>query len=109
MGLRDGAEFNVMKMMGALFNPLFQNKKKMLASGLCTDGQYEAGRMELLKCMCQFIEGSSANQAIVIPSQGGNHTGNEWYSGEEDDELFVSPYMEQAVKEFEKYEKCNRS
>ena len=108
-GLREVAELNVMKMMGALCNPLFQNKRRMIASGLCTTEQYEAGKAELLKRMCRYIEGSSANKAIVLPSQGANHTGNEWSSGEEEDELFVSPYMEEAVKEFEKFGKCNRS
>jgi hypothetical protein len=55
IGLRDVAELNAMKMMGALCNPLFQNKKRMVASGLCTEEQYELGKSELLKRMCQYM------------------------------------------------------
>lgn len=81
IGIRDVAELNVMKMMGALCNPLFQNKKRMVASGLCTDEQYESGKSELLKRMCHFIEGSSAGKTVLLPTQGGAHSGNEWSEG----------------------------
>jgi hypothetical protein len=60
--------------------------------------------------MCQYIEGSSASRAVVLPTQGGTaHSGNEWSDGEDPEELFVSPFMEEAKKEFERFENCNRS
>ena len=90
VGLREVAELNVMKMMGALCNPLFQNKRRMLASGICTDSQYEAGKTELLKRMCRFIEGSSANRGIILPTGGGDHSGNEW-----SDVIGIQKYVKQ--------------
>jgi hypothetical protein len=46
--LKDCATLNVMKIMGAIVNPLFKNKKHMMDAGLCTELQYEAGKAELI-------------------------------------------------------------
>ena len=59
--------------------------------------------------MCRFIEASSANQAVVLPSQAEDHSANEWSDGDDGDDLFVSPYLEEAQKEYEMFEKCNKS
>ena len=47
-GLRDCEKLNVMKIMGVILHPLFQNKKRMVVSGICTALQYDAGRKELI-------------------------------------------------------------
>ena len=46
IGLRHCAKLNVMKIMGVMCHPLFQNKRHMVASGLCTEKQYDSGRKE---------------------------------------------------------------
>ena len=45
-GLTPASSLNVMKIMGAIVHPLLHNKKRMVAAGLCTDGQYESGKTD---------------------------------------------------------------
>ena len=48
VGLKKCATLNVMKIMGAMLHIFFQNKKRMVASGICTKSQYETGKDKLL-------------------------------------------------------------
>ncbi len=52
--LRHCAKLNVMKIMGAMCHPLFQNKRCMVASGLFTEKQYDSGRKELIRRIAHF-------------------------------------------------------
>eukprot|EP00957_Ditylum_brightwellii_P147004 11191749-Ditylum_brightwellii.AAC.1 len=42
--------------MGAIVNPLYQNELAMNGACLCTQGQYEAGRIELIHCMAKLLQ-----------------------------------------------------
>ena len=55
--LKDCNTLNVMKIMGAIVNPLFQNKKRMMAAGLCTELQYEHGTAELIRRIAVLMIG----------------------------------------------------
>ena len=48
VGPKKCVTLNVMKIMGAMLHLIFQKKKRMVASGICTKSQYEAGKDELL-------------------------------------------------------------
>ena len=43
-GFTDADKLQDVKIMGAIVHPLFQIKLRMVAAGLCTETQYEAGR-----------------------------------------------------------------
>ena len=47
---------NVIKIMGDICNLLFQNKLHLVASGLCTDSQYESDVIKLVDRIYRAIE-----------------------------------------------------
>jgi hypothetical protein len=64
-----------MLIMGAILNPMFQNKVRMVKSGMCTEEQYEAGKVEIMDRMERYYE-----RQIVVDSDSGveESGGNEW-------------------------------
>ncbi|KAL7531131.1 hypothetical protein ACHAXR_003875, partial [Thalassiosira sp. AJA248-18] len=90
---------NVMKIMGAIVNPLFQKKKRMVAAGLCTDEQYEAGKAELLRRITRAydrIDGSEDAVHVATTAEARN----EW-SSSEDEEGDVVAVVTQSSKKAE--------
>ncbi|KAL7526373.1 hypothetical protein ACHAXR_001456, partial [Thalassiosira sp. AJA248-18] len=71
-GLDDCHRLNDMKIMGAILNPLYQSDLRMVAAGMCTQEQYDAGKEELLDRMSRCYEESS--QHITSDHQ----EANEW-------------------------------
>ena len=49
--------------MGAIFNPMFQNKVRKAKLGMCTNKQYEAGKVEILDRMKHYYK-----RQIVVDS-----------------------------------------
>ena len=110
IGLRHCAKLNVMKIMGAMCHPLFQNKRRMVASSLCTEKQYDSGRKELIRCIAHFHEGQTASYEAIINSRETHLPSNEWSSEDSDDNgVFDSPAMELAQKELERFQKYNKT
>eukprot|EP00956_Cyclotella_meneghiniana_P029993 scaffold74496_cov26-Cyclotella_meneghiniana.AAC.1 len=93
-------------MMGAIINPLFQNKKRMMGAGLCTDSQYEHGYEELMSRLVRYYDSLSKNSNVAVsaPSVAGTPVENKWSDGEDDDVLLVSESALRAKAELDKYE-----
>ena len=45
-----------MLIMGAILKPMFQNRVRMVKSGMCTKAQYEAGKVDILDQMERYYE-----------------------------------------------------
>ena len=107
-GLRDCEKLNVIKIMGAILHPLFQNKKRMVASGICKALQYDAGRKELINQVCRVYDRLSSTDSVHLPAPI-EHALNQWSSDEyEEDVLYVSPNNTLAEEELAKYESYNK-
>jgi len=52
----DCAKISDMKIIGAILNPIFHSKLQMVAAGMCTEKQYETGKVELLDRMERYYE-----------------------------------------------------
>ena len=100
-GLKDATCLNRMKIMGALLNPMFQSKKRMIAAGLCTESQYDAGEVELLELMTEFYARREGNDNVVVISL--DATPNEWTDDDEDVEDLTSPARKMAEEEWRKF------
>ena len=85
--LKDCNTLNVMKIMGAIVNPLFQNKKRMMAAGLCTELQYEHGTAELIRRIARAYDRIEGAVEIVNDP---NRTRNEWSSSDDDNAGAIS-------------------
>ena len=89
-------------MMGDIFNLLFQNKRCMVASGLCTESQYESGVIKIVHHMDRALEHLDINNhSIVLSDQ--NEVKNEWDNDEE--VVFQYPSAKKAEKELEEFHK----
>jgi len=110
-GLQDCAQLNAMKIMGAILHPLFQNKKRMIASGICTDKQYEAGKKELLSRISRMLDTSSATGQGSTTAPKGDRPKNVWSDDDDDDDdvVVVSPSMKLAQDELTLFEKHNKT
>ncbi|EJK54837.1 hypothetical protein THAOC_25502, partial [Thalassiosira oceanica] len=107
-GLEDAPCLNRMKIMGALMNPIFQSKKRMIAAGLCTDSQYNAGEVELLDLMTEFYARQEGNDNVVVISV--DATPNEWVDNDDDDdEDLTSPARRLAEGEWKKFRKSYKN
>ena len=52
--------------MGAILHPLFQNKKRMISSSICTESQFKAGHHdELLRRTARMLETADQSAPIV--------------------------------------------
>ena len=107
-GLLHCKTLNKIQMMGAIVHPLFQNKKRMMESGLCTSSQYNAGEDELLRRLTlvkEFLSGSS--DVVILPSGSGKT--NKWDdSDDDDDDMFLSPSTKDANDELGKFYKWKK-
>ena len=102
-GLRDCEKLNIMKIKGAILHPLFQNNKRMVASGICTALQYDAGRKELIIQVCRVYDRLISTESVHLPAPI-EHAPNKW-SSDEDEEvvLYVSPNNTLAEEELANY------
>ncbi|KAL7523843.1 hypothetical protein ACHAXR_000358, partial [Thalassiosira sp. AJA248-18] len=98
--LKDCATLNIMKIMGAIVNPLFQKKKRMVAAGLCTDEQYEAGKAELLRRITRVYDRIDGSKDVIHTTASAK-TKNEW-SSSEDEEADPVSVVTQSSKKAEK-------
>ena len=73
-GLEDKKCLSEIKIMGALLNPLYQSKSRMIEGGLCTEHQYMAGKVELLDRLSHFYEGQEQEVTSAIRHE----STNEW-------------------------------
>lgn len=73
--LKNCNTLNVMKIMGAIVNPLFQNKNRMMAAGLCTELQYKHGKAELIRRIARAYDRIEGAVEIVNDP---NENKNEW-------------------------------
>ena len=73
-GLVEAEELHEIKIVGALLNPLYQNEARMIAGGLCTKPQYDAGLEELLDRLARHYERKARPQTDV----GDTIYVNEW-------------------------------
>ncbi len=64
-GLEDKKCLSEIKIMGALLNPLYQSKSRMIEGGLCTEHQYMAGKAELLDRLSHFYEGQEQESHLL--------------------------------------------
>ena len=107
-GLEDAPCLNRLKIMGALMNPIFQSKKQMIAAGLCTESQYNAGEVELLDLMTEFYARQQGNDNVVVFSV--NATANELVDNDDDDdEDLTSPARRLAELEWKKIARNTRT
>ena len=96
--LSDYPTLNITKTMGAILNPLFQNKECIVVGGLCTNCQYETDTSERIRWITRAydrIDGS------IVFDPDPNKSRNEW-SGIEDDsgkETIISPSTKKAIDE----------
>ena len=82
VGLRDSPSVNFINLGGAICNMLFQNKQHMVASGLCTESQYESGMIKLVDHIDRVYEHlDGSNHAIVVFDH--KKVNNEWDNKEE--------------------------
>ena len=54
--LKDCPNFNEMKIMGAIVNPLMQCDMCMVEAGMCTQSQFNCGKDKLISHMNQYYE-----------------------------------------------------
>ena len=78
----------VIKMMGDIFNHLFQNKQRMVASSLCTDSQYYFVVIKIVGCMYLALEYLEVRKHFIVVYDN-NKVNNKW---DDDKEFFVSIY-----------------
>ncbi|KAL7527029.1 hypothetical protein ACHAXR_001760 [Thalassiosira sp. AJA248-18] len=91
-----------MKIMGAITNPLFQNKKRMVAAGLCTGLQYKAGKAELIRRVAHAFDRIDGAQEVVHVSIA-NRNGIRWSSSDDDGNIIaiVTQSSKKAVDELD--------
>ena len=73
-GLDDKKRLEDTKIIGALFNPLYQSRGRMVEGGLCTEEQYDNGRVELLDRLTHYYEGITEDVGPAVQ----NDSINEW-------------------------------
>ena len=100
VGLKDADCLSKTKMMGALLHPLFNSKKRMLAAGLCTDSQYDAGLVELLELVTDYYTRLEGNDNVIVLC---NDDGGEWDDDIDESADVVSPAARKASDEWKKY------
>ena len=84
--------------MGAICNPLFQNKRHMVESGLFGDLQYDSGVIKLVDCMDSALEHLDGSNHIIVVSDH-NKVKNEWEYDEK--VVFQYPSSKKAEKDIE--------
>ena len=100
VGLKDADCLSKTKMMGALLHPLFNSKKRMLAAGLCTESQYDAGLVELLELVTDYYARLEGNDNVIVLC---NDNGDEWDDDIDESADVVSPAARKASDEWKKY------
>eukprot|EP00956_Cyclotella_meneghiniana_P043151 scaffold254822_cov139-Cyclotella_meneghiniana.AAC.1 len=110
-GLVACERLSVMKMVGAIIHPLFHNRRHMIAAGLCTGMQYDAGYEELLSRLVRYYESLNKNCNVAVAVASAERpTSNNQFSDEEDDNvLMVSESAKNAKDEMDKYETWKKS
>ena len=73
-GIQNFQSINDMKIVDTILNLLFQCDKSMIKVGLCTNEQFQAGKVELLERMARFFERKS--EAAVVEDYGTTQRSN---------------------------------
>ena len=106
-GLKDRQKLNIIKIMGAIVHPLFQNKQRMIASGICTDSRYETWRDELSNRMTRHYESNSYSNDVYLLDNNANYK-NEWSDDDNDDDILMSQASTKAKEELRQYDKWKK-
>ena len=96
-GLVDVELINNHQMMGVIVNPLFQNDLAMVDAGLCTQDQYDAGRIELIDRMAKLLQ-VSVGTTMKAPKKTNKYSKQITALDTEDPKTL-------AVKELNKYQR----
>ena len=100
-GIQNFQSINDMKIVDTILNPLFQCDKSMIKVGLCTNEQFQAGKVELLERMARFFERKS--EAAVVEDYGATQISNKWrninYTRDKGSQT------EMSCKEFDRFER----
>ena len=111
-GLQDARRLPPMKIMGALLHPLTQNDSRMVAAGLCTQAQYDDGKVELLDRCSRHHERNNPAPQVIDDSLTNEWSKNDFLDGKStplkkaEDEYklyvqFMSPsYLPKEMKPF---------
>ena len=96
--IRDCILVYAINMMGDIFNHLFQNKQRMVASSLCTDPRYYSVVIKLVGRMYLAFEYLDVRKHVIFVSDN-NKVKSEW----DNDKEFVFQYTsnKKAEKEVE--------
>ena len=86
--------------MGAIYNTLFQNKRRMVEIGLCTDSQYEYDVIKLVDCMDTVIEQLDGRKNVIFVSDN-NALENKWDNDKES--VFQYPSDKKTAKELDEF------
>ena len=86
--------------MGAVYNPLFQNKRRMVASGICTVSQYESGVIKLVDHMYLALEHLDLRKNLIVVSDNKNLK-NKW--DDDTEVMFRSPSSKKDAKYLEEF------
>ena len=80
----------------------------MVASGICTASQYEAGKDKLLDHIARSYDLSGSVDGVVPTAA--NQTSNQWSDDDDNEEaVFVSPNLIMAETELANYELYDKS
>jgi hypothetical protein len=94
-GLVDVAKLPEIKIMGAIVNPLFQSKSRMILAGLCTAEQYDNGFAVLIDRMTRLYEGNDKpSEVLLTPHEFDEHD-------EVSETVRVSPSAKKAMDEWD--------
>ena len=89
-GLSHADELAEGKIIGAILHPMYQSKARMLAAGLCTASQYDAGMTELVERVTRYYKLKALNAAEL-----GEPTAKDKFDDDEvEEEVDKSPYVQ---------------
>ena len=103
-GLIDCDSIPEMKIMGALMNPLLQNDCRMVAAGMCTWSQVEAGKEMLLDRVSRYYERQST--VVTAPDEDMVEKTNKWSKLKHPTNITTGP-SQLALNEFKLWERYN--
>jgi len=97
-GLRRAAKLADVMIMGGILHPQFQGRQRMIAAGLCSDEQYEAGILDLEDRMTRWYESNDDKPREMEEPQA-------FHEYDEVDEVKSSPHDKLAEDELKSYMK----
>eukprot|EP00957_Ditylum_brightwellii_P207713 15354214-Ditylum_brightwellii.AAC.1 len=88
-GLVDVDIVNNHQMMKVILNPLYQNESAMIGAGLCTEGQYRDGRIELIDCITKLLQ-VNVGKTLNTPKKTNKYSRKYTAADAEDPKLWPS-------------------